>query len=203
MKKAVLFLGIILLSLSVRADKIVINLDIKVTNKGDAKVVYSMKATAMQWKQLMAIYGNNPALLKRQIIDSLPTYELTNFNFKKDEMNRSFIFSFDAKGVVKYLGNGKWQFEYDKKATAKKINETQWFFTDTENDGNVLLETDTTLTLPKGAKDVKTTVNEFGKNVLEYTLKPPTHINWLLIIGILLFLAGIITVVIAFTAIKE
>lgn len=203
MKKIVLILGVILLSLSVKADKIVINLDIKVTDKGDAKIVYTQKASAMQWKQLMAVYGNNPALLKREIIDSLPAYELTNFNFKKDEMNRAFIFSFDAKGVVKYLGNGKWQFEYDKKATAKKINETQWFFTNTENDGNVLMETDTTLTLPKGAKDAKTTVNELGKNVLEYTLEPPTHINWLLIIGLLIFLAGIITVIIAFTVIKE
>ncbi len=203
MKKVVLILWIILLSLSVRAEKIVINLDIKVTDKGNAKVVYSMKATAMQWKQLMAVYGNNPALMKREIIDSLPGYELANFNFKRDDMNRTFKFSFDAKGVVKYLGNGKWQFEYDKKATAKKINETQWFFTNTEDQGGSLLETDTTLTLPKGAKDVKTTVNEFGKNVLEYTLKPPTHINWLLIIGILLFLAGIITVIITFTVIKE
>ncbi len=203
MKKIALFIGIILLSISVKAEKVVINLDIKVNGRGDAKVVYSMKATAMQWKQLMAVYGNNPALMKREIIDSLPGYTLTNFNFKKDEMNRSFIFSFDAKGVVKYLGKGKWQFEYDKKSTAKKISETQWFFTYTENQGNGLLETDITLTLPKVAKEVKTTVNEFGKNVLEYTFKPPAHINWFLIIGVLIFLAGIITVIIAFTVIKE
>ena len=203
MKKVVLIFWIILLSISVRAEKVVVNLDIKINSKGNAKVIYSMKATAMQWKQLMAVYGNNPALMKREIIDSLPTYELTNFNFKKDEMNRTFTFSFDAKGVVKYLGKGKWQFEYDKKSTVRKLNETQWFFTYSEDSGNGLIETDTTVTLPEGAKNAKTTLNEFGKNVLEYTLKPPTHINWLLIIGALLILAGIITIIIAFAVIKE
>ncbi len=203
MKKVVLIFWIILLSISVRAEKVVVNLDIKINSKGNAKVIYSMKATAMQWKQLMAVYGNNPALMKREIIDSLPTYELTNFNFKKDEMNRTFTFSFDAKGVVKYLGKGKWQFEYDKKSTVRKLNETQWFFTYSEDSGNGLIETDTTVTLPEGAKNAKTTLNEFGKNVLEYILKPPTHINWLLIIGALLILAGIITIIIAFAVIKE
>ncbi len=184
-------------------EKIVINLDVTVNKVGDAKIVYTQKATAMQWKNMVRVYGNNPSLLKREIIASLPSYKLENFSFKRDDMNRTMIFSFDARGVVKYLGDGRWEFEYDKKYTPKKITETKWFFTNSETNGNVLYEYDLSISLPKGAEDVKLTQNEFSKSVLRYTLKPETGLSWLTIIGGVLFFAGIVTVLLALTVIKE
>ncbi len=204
MKKVIFYLSVFFFSVSwVFAEKVVINFDITVNKVGDARIVYTQKATAMQWKNLVNVYGQNPSLLKREIISSLPAYELENFSFKKDDMNRTMVFSFDAKGVVKYLGDGRWEFEYEKKSTPKKITETKWFFTNSETDGNVLYEYDVSLSLPDGAKDVKLTQNEFGKSVLRYTLNVGVGISWWVIAGILLLIAGIITVILGVFAIKE
>ncbi len=194
---------LIFISLTAFGEKVVLNLDYKVNEKGDATIVYTQKATAMQWKNLMQVYGNNPALLKKEIISSLPTYDLYDFSFKKNEMEREFIFTFKAKGVARYKGNGIWEFEYDKKSTPKKISETKWFFTNSQNENNVIYEYNTSLTLPKNAKDTQLTQNEFGKSVLRYTLKPKKEFSWWTIAGILLIIAGFITIIVAFTAIKE
>ncbi len=203
MKKKTLILWLLVLCFSVFAEKIEFNFDINIDKKGNAKIVYTQKATASQWKNLMAVYGNNPALLKRELIRSLPTYELENFSFKRDDMNRSFVFTFDAKGVVKYLGEGVWEFEYDKKSTAKRITDTKWFFTNSEAENNLVSQYNVTVTLPEEAKDVKTTVNEFGKSVLRYKLKTKSNIPWFLIIGGLVFFAGIVMIILSFTVIKE
>ncbi len=204
MKRTAFFLLLcFVFSSAVFAEKVVINFDISVNRVGDAKIVYTQKATAMQWKNLVRTYGNNPALLKREIISLLPGYDLGHFSFKRDDMNRTMKFSFDARGVVSGIGDDKWEFEYDKKSTPKEITGTKWFFTNTETDGNVLYEYDISLSLPSGAEDVKLTQNEFGKNVLRYTLKSGMNIPWLTVMGALFLFAGIISIILAFTVIKE
>ncbi len=190
-------------SLGVLGEKLVLKLDIKVDNKGDATITYTQKATAMQWKNLMKIYGNNPALLKREIIESLPAYDLSDFSFQKKEMDREFVFTFKAKGVVKYRGEGIWEFEYDKNATPQKLTENKWFFINSESDGNTIYEYNISLTLPEKAKNTQLAQNEFGKSVLRYTLKPEKQISWWTISGILLIIAGFITIIVTFTLIKE
>ncbi len=88
---------------------------------------------------------------------------------------RAFIFSFDAKGIVRYRGNGIWQFEYEKDMTPRKINNHTWLFSNTEADGNFIDEEFITLTLPKEIKNAHLSKNEFDDPVLEYYLKPSIH----------------------------
>ncbi|SMC08817.1 hypothetical protein [Nitratiruptor tergarcus] len=192
---------LILLTLSLFAEKIIIQLDVNVNECGDAKITWTQKATAFQWKMLVQKYGNNPALLKREIIASLPGYELTNFSFKRNDIERTMIFSFDAKGVVKYKGNGIWHFKYEKKFTPRKISPTEWFFTDTENEGNILAEYDISLKLPQRAKKAHLTTNEFDEKVLEYFLKPTIfqRISIVTYIGIgLIFIALVLALIALF-----
>ena len=194
MKRLLLFLMV--LHLSLFAEKIVLQLDIECNEVGDAKVVWKQQATALQWKFLMQRYGNNPSLLKKEIISSLPNYQLSNFKFTKDEMNRAFTFSFDAKGIVKYRGNGIWQFKYGKKYTPRKINDHTWLFSDSETQGDVITEEFLTLKLPKKIKNVQLTKNEFDEPVLQYYLKPSIvhSISIATILGIVLIVAGIVLV---------
>ena len=170
MKKIIILL--LLLSLSLFAEKITLQLNMNVNEYGDAKVIWVQKATALQWKKLLQTYGNNPSLLKRDIFSSLSEYELSNFSFKRNDIERTMVFSFDAKGVVKYKGNGIWHYRYEKNFTPKKISPTEWFFTNTEQEGGVVIEYDESLKLPKRAKNAHLSTNEFDEKVLEYYLKP-------------------------------
>ena len=183
------------------AEKLSINLDIVCNEVGDAKVIWTQQATAAQWQALMQKYGNNPALLKREIIYSMPGSELSNFQFQKDEMNRKFIFSFDAAGVVEYKGGGKWHFQYEKKYTPRKINDKTWFFTYSESPApGSILEYDITLKLPPKAKNAHLARNEFDEPVVEYELKPKfiSSISLFVWIGMVLMVGGILLVIASF-----
>lgn len=203
MKKIFLFLMV--LALSLFAEKITYQIDFRCNKVGDAKVIWKQQATAIQWKLLMQRYGNNPALLKKEVISSLPNYQLSNFQFKKDEMNRAFIFSFDAKGIVRYRGNGIWQFEYEKDMTPRKINNHTWLFSNTEADGNFIDEEFITLILPKEIKNAHLSKNEFDDPVLEYYLKPSFIHSFSLvsIVGILLIVVGLILILLYFFGKKD
>ncbi len=192
MRKLVLLLC---LSVALFAEKIILQLDMKVNENGDARIIWTQKATASQWKMLLQMYGNNPSLLKREIIASLPGYELTNFSFQRKDIDRTMIFSFDARGVVKYKGDGIWHFKYEKIFTVKKISPTEWFFTNTENEGGTLFETDISLKLPQKAKNAHLTTNEYDEKVLEYYLKPSifTKFSIWVYIGLgLIFIAAVL-----------
>ena len=203
MKKILLL--IVLIHISLFAEKLILQLDIVCDEVGNAKIIWKQQATALQWKLLMQRYGNNPSLLKKEIVSSLPSYELSNFKFTKDEMNRTFIFSFDAKGIVKYRGNGIWQFKYEKEFTPRKINEHTWLFSNTETMGNTINEQYITLKLPPDVKNVQLTKNEFDEPVLQYYLKPSFwhSLSITTEVGIVLIVLGIGFIIFYFFGSKQ
>ncbi len=172
-------------------EKIKMEFEVTIDNVGNAKIVYKQSATAAQWKILNQVYGQNPALLKRDIMKELSAYELYNFDFKKDDMNRTFILTFKAKGVARYKGNGIWDMEIEKTFSPKKISDRDWYLTSTETMGNVLYESHFTVKLPEGVKKSEITTDEFGKQVLRYQLPLERKMPIYLILGAVFAVLGI------------
>ena len=187
------------------AEKLIMQMDLDCNEVGDATVTWTQKATAFQWKLLMQKYGNNPALLKKEIVYSLPNYDLSDFRYKKDEMNRVLQFSFKAKGVVVNKGDGKWHFAYEKGFTPRKIDDRTWLFTNTTGDGGLIEEAYITLRLPPNAKNAHLTKDEYDEPVLEYVAKPSfwVSVSWLTIAGVVILVTGLILLVYGFFGAKD
>ncbi len=149
-------------------EKIKMEFEFKIDKVGDAVIIYRQSATASQWNILNQIYGQNPSLIRRDLQHQLSAYELYDFNFEKDDMNRTFILTFRAKGVAKYKGNGVWDINVAKDFSPKKISERNWYLTSIQTQGNVIYEAYISINLPKGVKESEITNDEFGKRVLRY-----------------------------------
>ncbi len=153
-------------------EKIKMELDFSIDRVGNAVITYKQSATAAQWKILNQTIGQNPSLLKRDLQHQLSAYELYDFSFKKDDMNRTFILTFKAKGVARYKGNGLWDIDVEKEFSPKKISEKDWYFTTISTEGNVVYEGHISVKLPEGVEKSEITVDEFGRRVLRYRLPP-------------------------------
>lgn len=200
MKKFFAFLIILLVSAGVFAqtEKEKFEITMKIDNLGNANIELKQSADAMKWKQWNKVYGENPSLLKRNISYILSAYELGDFSFKKDDMNRTFYFTFKAKGVARYKGDGKWEIEVEEDMTPKKMSKTNWLFVSSSKQGNTVSENYTTIILPTKTKESEIGYNEFGKKVLKYKAGKDSHFPAMLITGGVSFLLGIIFIVAGF-----
>ena len=87
-----------------------INSEVKIDSVGDAIFEMSGKLTAQQWISWNYMYGGGQAsMVKKNIERSLSPYYVYDFKYTPDEMNRSFLVQYKAKGTVEYLGKDKWQ----------------------------------------------------------------------------------------------
>jgi len=172
-------------------EKIKMEFNFKIDRVGNAEITYKQTATAAQWKILSQTVGQNPSLLKRDLQHQLSAYELYDFNFKRDDMNRTFILTFKAKGVARYKGNGVWDMDIEKELSPKKISERDWYLTTISTEGNIIYEGFFSVKLPEGVEKSEITVDEFGRRVLRYKLPPEKKLPIFLILGGVFGIIGI------------
>jgi len=181
-----------------QGEKIKMDFTFVVDELGNAEITYKQSATAQQWAVLEKTIGQNPSLLKRNIQHQLSAYDLYGFKFSKDPMNRVFTFTFRAKGVARYKGNGKWDIDIDEDLTPQKISKSNWYFTKSETQGDTLYEYHFFVKLPKNVKSSEITTDEFGRRVLRYQIPLKKPLPYLLIASGITGLAGITLVALSF-----
>ncbi len=190
----VIFLYVFTAFSQTQMEKIKMEFEFKIDDVGNAEVVYKQSATAMQWKILNQTIGQNPSLLKRDLMHQLSAYELYDFKFSKDDMNRTFILTFKAKGVSKYKGNGVWDFKIEKEISPRQVSKNVWYLTMTNTEGNVLYEMYATLKLPDNVEKSEITTDEFGKRVLRYKVPVKKELPVFLILGAVSGVLGIVLI---------
>lgn len=202
MKKVYLFIIAFLIISYVRVnaqeqlDPLKENIDYNIDNLGDAHIQISRTFNASQWDNYKKIYGANAAdMLKREMQRGLPTAYLQNFNYKEDEMNRTFTLTFDALGLAKINDNGQWQVDVGvKNPDITKISDKNYAMTVSYNSGGSLLQDLIKLNIPDGAANVAQEKNAFGKPIFTYELTPGhKKLSFIfLVIGILLIAAAVV-----------
>jgi hypothetical protein len=181
-----------------QGEKIKMDFTFVIDELGNAKITYKQSATAQQWAVLEKTIGQNPSLLKRNLQHQLSAYDLYDFKFSKDAINRTFTFTFKARGVARYKGNGKWDIDIDEDFTPQKISKSDWYLTKSETQGDILYEYHFFVKLPKNVKNSEITTDEFGRKVLRYQIPVKKPVPYLLIASAVTGLIGIILIILSF-----
>ncbi|HVV55337.1 MAG TPA: hypothetical protein VHC47_08435 [Mucilaginibacter sp.] len=172
------------------------NITYTINKLGDAHVDVTRTFNASQWDNYKKIYGANAAdLLKREMERTLPAAYLQNFNYKEDEMNRTFTLSFDALGFAKVNDNGDWQIDVGiKNPDITKISDNNYVMTVSYNSQGSLLQDLIKLNLPSGSSNVAQQNNAFGKPVFTYDATPARKGFGMifLILGVLMIAASVV-----------
>lgn len=165
-------------------------LEMRIDSIGDAQVKVSMEMNASQWQTWLQSVGNNPALLKRNMERQLPGYFLTDYNLEKNDMERSFTFSFKAYGVCEVDKNGKWLVATDQKdPDVTQLSDRKYMMVYTDPASN--LQQTQIIAFPAQAKNVQVEKDAFGKTQFEFDMDNPSgSLNFSLWGGILLCLIG-------------
>lgn len=165
--------------------------DITMDDLGNAEVKVSMKLNAAQWDAFKKNMGNNTSILKRGMVDALPKYYLSDFNYSEEPMDRTYAMKFKVLGLATAGKNGKWQAELESKnPDITKLSDREFVMTQDMMSDGMLIQQTQKLHLPSGASGAKVEKDSFGKAVMTYSTGSgllPTIIN---IAGILLIVAG-------------
>ena len=139
-------------------------LEMNADEQGDITVVSNIKYNASTWDFVKQRHGTDPSVLKNVFKKAFPKYQLTDFDIKNDDMERTSIIKFKILGSLKVDANGKWMAELDSKnPNITKITETQFLMVD-EASGQT-----SKINLPSSASDAKIVPDAFGKAILTYS----------------------------------
>lgn len=140
------------------------NIEMNFDSKGIINVVSTIKYNASVWDYMKQQHGTDPSVLKNVIKRQFPKYQITDYDIKNDEMERTSTIKFSILGALKVNENGKWIAELDSKnPDITKISETQFLLVEEE-------EAQTSkINLPKSAAGAKIEKDSFGKAILTYS----------------------------------
>ncbi|MEP7252016.1 MAG: hypothetical protein ABI683_06535 [Ginsengibacter sp.] len=165
--------------------------DITMDDLGNAEVEVSMKLNASQWDAFKRNMGNNTSVLKRGMIDALPKYYLTDFNYSEEQMDRTYKMKFKVLGLCTTNKNGKWEAELESKnPDITKLSDKEFVMTQDMMSDGMLIQQTQKLHLPSGASDAKVEKDSFGKAMLTYSTGPGMVHTAINIGGILLIICG-------------
>lgn len=179
MKKLLLIVLTLLITTGIHAQMqsqtMTFNGEIRVDSTGNAIHKMSGKLTAQQWIMWNYMYGGGQAsMVKKSIERTLSPYYVYDFKYNPNEMDRTFSIEYKAKGVVEYLGKDKWQANLGlRDIQPVKTSENSFTAVQSQLNGNVVLQTNTTVTLPSDAREMKFDKDEFGNVLVLY--KMPTE----------------------------
>lgn len=150
----------------------VINMDIRaaVDPLGDGTMTIAIKMSARQWATWKQAYGSNPSMFKRDMNALTTQYETDNFKLDQNDMDRTVEMSLEARGMAEYLGDGVFEIKTPKEQGEAEIIDNQARYDYSQNEGGSLTMVDQRITLPDGARDIETTINDRGERVVRYGL---------------------------------
>lgn len=165
-------------------------MEMKIDSIGNANIKVSMTMNANQWQMWSQNYGNNPALIKRNMEKELPGYFLDDFKLDKNDMDRSFSFTFKAYGVCAVDKKGTWIVSTEQKnPDLTKLTDHKYMMVSTDV-ANGMQET-SIIEFPESAKNIEQTKDAFDKTQFEFEMKEMrSGINWFLWIGVFLAAGG-------------
>lgn len=191
MKKIILTSLVLLISIITIA-QVNQKLEVKIDSIGNAKFLIFSRMNASRWNVWNSNYGNNPAIIKREMERSMPAYFLGNFKLNKNDMDRSFTLEFDGYGACSIDKRGKWKVDTDQKnANVTKLTDHRYMLIANPSFGEQMLQY--YIDFPKAAKNIKMDKDAFGKSYFSFDMENQTGkgINYIGIIGILLTALGI------------
>jgi len=145
-----------------------INMEMTTDEKGDAAINVVIKYNAQNWDVVKSNHGTDASVLKNIWKKEFPKYQLTEFDIKTDDMERTSTSKFKILGMLKVDANGKWIASLDQKSPdITKISDNQFMLVDEATAQTLKIN------LPKSASGAKVENDAFGKAVLTYTAPMP------------------------------
>lgn len=145
-------------------------INVKLDSIGNARFSIDVKLSAQEWDVWNSSYGNNPAIIKRELERSMPAYFLDDFHLEKNDMDRSFRLDFNGYGVCEIDKKGKWIINTDQKdAEITDMNNNKYMLVSQPdpNVGQVMM----TLQFPEEAKKIKQDKDAFGKSIFTFKME--------------------------------
>lgn len=104
---------------------------IKIDNLGDAKVEVSQKMNATQWENFrQSSLMTDVSIAKRDLENSMATYDVEDFKRDVDELNRTTKISVTIKAYAQYEGNGNWELKTEQKnPQIEKLTDKEYMIT--------------------------------------------------------------------------
>jgi hypothetical protein len=141
-----------------------INMELNADEKGTIEMVMTTKYNAQYWDYMKAIKAMEPSILKNNMKRQFPKYELTDFDVKSDDMERTSSAKFKIHGLMKLDDNGKWIADLDTKdPDITKVSDTKFLLVDESTAQTMKIN------LPSSASGAKVEKDNFGKAILTYT----------------------------------
>ncbi|MBK8712197.1 MAG: hypothetical protein IPL97_10055 [Niastella sp.] len=169
------------------------NLEVTINEVGDAVIHVNTKYNASYWEMLKQMGAFGASVIKNGFKRVFPKYELTDFEVKSDDMERTIDAKFKVLGMVEMSKKGKWIADLSsssddtKDANITKLSEKQFLMIDDDNGQTFKIN------LPAAASNSKIEKDSFGKAILTYSSPVPggglgTFLKYF---GILLMLGGL------------
>jgi len=165
--------------------------------KDNADVVCHIKyqLNAKQYVAWKSQFGNNPALLKRQITNFISQYEITNFKVDENAVERQIDISLLVKGMVRNKGEGVYEFSVPKDwKGGEKIERGFQFHTTKVTGLDSVMDINLKVLLPAQATVSNENIAAENDKVILYRLRNLMYANLsgniILIISPILLLAG-------------
>jgi hypothetical protein len=165
-------------------------IDMRIDSIGNAYMKVSMTMNAGQWQMWLQSGGNNPAIMKRTMERALPGYFLDEFNLVRNDMERSFEFSFKAYGACQVNRRGKWIVNTEQKnAEITTLTDRKYMMASMDAMNN--LQITQFLDFPSEARNITISKDAYDRTQFEFDMDSPAHKTgatfW---IGLLLILSG-------------
>jgi hypothetical protein len=158
---------------------------------GNADIVIKFKLTASQFEDWQSKYGQNSSLLKRDLSKYVSQYDTSDWDVQEKQMDREVTVSLKARGLLKYHGDGEFEFKIPKawRGGDRSNNVYNFNYVDVGRGG--ITQHSEKVILPEGATNFRDDTSEDGDKVIKYTLAPATAGGgWMLWLGILALLGG-------------
>jgi hypothetical protein len=169
--------------------------NIKIDKLGDATLELSQKMTAEQWENFrQSTLMNDVSIAKRNLENSMSTYDVEDFKRDIDELNRTVKMTISIKAYAQYKGNGDWVLKSDtKNPQVNKLTDQQFMITGNSNIGGLLVQQIIKIQFPDGSTNVQQTTDTFGKAIFTYKLGGGimSYMAWNNIVGLLLVLCAL------------
>jgi len=143
---------------------------------GDAAIGITLSLNATQYMGWQQKYGQNKALLKRDLSKFVSQYDTYNWDVQTNEMERRVTITMSAHGAVKHRGGGQYEFDVPKNWRGGQLRGNVVDYNYVESLGvGVVGQYSVKVVLPGSARNIATTTGESGEPVVRYQVPVRHH----------------------------